>query len=130
MLGGMSVECAMKPQWISNCDFPIDIAQQRRTFSGAHDLTKLARSAGIRTNSVDRKILALLSMHVRWLGRYPTPREADEFVRHMLDRSIPRRKEWGAYLSIREKLGRSVSRAFRRWSAGRERVGWVKREAP
>jgi hypothetical protein len=117
MLGGMSIECAIKAQWISSCDFPLDAGEQKKIFSGAHDLASLARSAGIRTNASDRKVLALLSMHVRWLGRYPTPKVADEFVRHMLDRSIPRGKEWDAYLSIREKLGKSVSRTFRRWNA-------------
>ena len=121
MLGGMSIECAIKAQWISSYAFPLDVGQQKKIFSGAHDLKSLARSAGIRTNAADRKILSLLSMHVRWLGRYPTPKAADEFVRHMLDRSIPRGKEWDAYLSIREKLGKSVSRAFRRWSAVRKK---------
>src|SRR5664279_4378268 len=38
MLGRMSIECAIKAQWISKFRFPIDPDQQKKVFSGAHNL--------------------------------------------------------------------------------------------
>ena len=122
MLGGMSIECAMKAQWITQFAFPLQNDAQRRIFSGAHDLISLSRSAGLRTNATDRAILSVLSHHIRWLGRYPTPKEADEYVRHDLESSIPRAKEWDTYVAFRDKLGLSVSRALKRWGRPHARI--------
>ncbi len=122
MLGGMSVECAMKAQWIAQFEFPLPSNAAKKIFSGTHALITLSRLAGIRTNATDRKILGVLSHHIRWLGRYPTPREADEYVQHELDRTIPRDKEWDAYSAFRDKLGLSVSRALKRWGKPRARI--------
>jgi hypothetical protein len=122
MLGGMSIECAMKAQWLTQFEFPLPSGASKKIFSGAHDLITLSRSAGVRTNAIDREILSLLSHHIRWLGRYPTPKEADEYVRHDLDNAIPRAKEWYAYVVFRDKLGRSVSRALKRWGKPRARI--------
>jgi hypothetical protein len=122
MLGGMSIECAMKAQWITQFEFPLPSGASRKIFSGAHGLIALSRSAGVRTNATDRVLLGMLSHHIRWLGRYPTPKEADEYVRHELDSVIPRMEEWDVYIAFREKLGQSVSRAVKRWGKPRARI--------
>ena len=122
MLGGMSVECAMKAQWLTQFEFPLPSDASKKVFSGVHDLITLSRSAGIRTNATDRAILNVLSHHIRWLGRYPTPKEVGEYVRHNLDRAIPQPKEWDAYVTFRDKLGWSVSRALKQFGKARARA--------
>ena len=122
MLGGMSIECAMKAQWLAQFEFPLPNAVSKKIFSGAHDLIALSRLAGVRTNVTDRAILSVLSHHIRWLGRYPAPKEADEYVRHDLDGAIPRAKEWDAYVASRDKLGWSVSRALKRFGKARAHI--------
>jgi hypothetical protein len=122
MLGGMSIECAMKAQWLTKFDFPLSNDALKKISSGAHDLVSISRSAGVRTNAIDREILGLLTHHIRWLGRYPTPRATDEYVRHELDNAIPRAKEWNAYVVLRDKLGWSLTRAMKRWGKPRARI--------
>lgn len=112
----------MKAQWLTQFEFPLPSGASKKIFSGAHDLITLSRSAGVRTNAIDREILSQLSHHIRWLGRYPTPKAADEYVRHDLENAIPWAKEWDAYAVFRDKLGRSVSRAMKRWGKPRART--------
>jgi hypothetical protein len=115
MLAGMSIECAVKSRMITLCKFPLSVSDHKRIFSGAHNLVAMAESANIRTNAFDRAILASLTMYIRWLGRYPTPRSADEMVRYWLGENEANDAMWKSYCSIREKIGKSVTHSLRKW---------------
>ena len=115
MLGGMSIECAIKSRMITFCKYPLSLEDQKKIFSGKHDLVTLAASAQINTNKSDRKVLSSLSMYVRWLGRYPTPRSLEEMIEYWFNTERPDEAFWSNYCAVREKIGISVSRALRRW---------------
>lgn len=117
MLAGMSLECGIKSRMIALCEYSLNPSNQKRIFSGNHDLAALALSARVRTNASDRAILKSLSVYIRWLGRYPTPRSADEMVRHWMDTRLKVDEIWNGYNLARERIGRSVSQAIRKWSA-------------
>jgi hypothetical protein len=115
MLGGMSIECAVKSRLMTFYKYPLSPDDQKKIFSGTHDLVKLTATARIRTNKSDRKVLSSLSMYVRWLGRYPTPRSLEEMVQYWFNTERPDHAFWSQYCSVREKIGFSVSRALRDW---------------
>jgi hypothetical protein len=117
MLAGMSIECALKSRLIMFYKYPLIPEDQKKVFSGSHNLVKLASLARIRTNKSDRKVLASLSMYIRWLGRYPTPRSAEEMLDYWFNEGRPDAALWSAYCAVRDKIGKGVTRALDNWRA-------------
>lgn len=44
-----------------------------------HDLCGLADSAGVKLNGKERAVLKLLTKYTMWAGKYPVPKEIEEF---------------------------------------------------
>jgi hypothetical protein len=117
MLAGMSIECAVKARMIMFYKYPLSPEDQKKVFGGSHNLVKLVSLARIRTNKSDRKVLGSLSMYIRWLGRYPTPRSAEEMLDYWFNEGRPDAALCSAYCVVRDKIGVAVSRALDNWRA-------------
>ncbi|OBT27552.1 hypothetical protein A9266_02475 [Vibrio tasmaniensis] len=75
MLMGMSIEALIKAHCVAQKLEDKDIAH-------SHDLTKLAKIAGLKMQKDENNILTILTGYVTWEGRYPTPKREAQFNHH------------------------------------------------
>jgi hypothetical protein len=79
MLTGFAMECLLKGIIVANGERVLKNGKIKFIDSGnQHDLIKLADKAGVIYNSVERRMLKLLTENAEWAGRYPTPQRWDQ----------------------------------------------------
>lgn len=107
MLGGMALENLFKAQLVFKLA-PCSAADIASIASGRHDLPELLHRSRMRSNPSDRELLARLSHLVRWKGRYPSSRRAEEAERDALLSQVVPEQLWTEYRRVYEKFHRLV----------------------
>lgn len=114
MLKGMAVECMLKAVYLfeKHTTRELTVAEvEAQRWLGRHDLAEMADGAGFEVSRDEREVLDILSLHVKWRGRYPAPRE-----KHKAEWRRVQWELWNQDRVCSEMWERLVKRAHR-WSA-------------
>lgn len=81
MLKGMAAECMLKAIFLfakqQNEEVTLKQIERLSWFNG-HNLVLMAQAACFDVSDAEVSVLEILSQHIRWRGRYPTPREKNK----------------------------------------------------
>jgi hypothetical protein len=76
MLMGMPFEALLKGLCIESKKSVISELE-------THDLVELAKTLGLRLTKEENKFLTVLTDHILWAGKYPTPKNAKQLQQHI-----------------------------------------------
>jgi len=117
MLAGMAIENLFKTRLLCGLSYPISDSDFKKVAKGNHDLAKLLKKTGMQNNRGDRKICDTLTHYVRWVGKFPLPRDLNEMKKlYFLD--VPDKPLWDAYTGLKAKFEPKVLKAIRNWAKG------------
>lgn len=81
MLMGYAIECALKGLWVKKGNKIVDEEKGKYVGVGKsqdHELVQLSRAVGFSLTKTETDVLQRLSKFVRFAGRYPVAKKADE----------------------------------------------------